>query len=138
MTNIPKTTTGPLFKSVDELHAALVNYAQQALEHTTHAYPLHIENEADAASFVRFFDSNARERMAQIAQALWMEREAAEDPRGTIEVDGIPLSSVEEAIYGTKFASSLAFGEAEEYVRHHRMVRRIADEVARRAAGGGR
>lgn len=131
MTTIPKPE--PLFKNADELHEALIDYAKQALEQALRSKidglrieesiggdPVFILNETKLA---KVFAEEAKERMAQIAGALWMERENdAEDAlAGRVVIDGIPLTSVEEAIYGAAFAemwtasaSPLTFGTVRE------------------------
>lgn len=118
MTNEPKS---PLFSSVDELHEALVGYAKEALEATIaedKRMGYRVGDLVDDKIRSRF-DEHAKERMAQIAQALWMEREGAiQDARGeSLVVDKKPLSSVEEAIYGAAFvgcASTLTVRTTEQ------------------------
>lgn len=103
-----KTETGPLFANVDELHTALIDYAKQALRATALSDMSSITTaDRDDAHWSRLetaFAACAKERFAQIAMALWMEKEA--NAQEKVEVDGIPLSSLEEAIYGSSFGAS--------------------------------
>ena len=101
-----ETTTGPLFKNVNELHEDLVRYAQQALNQTE-AIVMAPGFDGSKRTFADVFASEAKERFAQIAMSLWLERERdLEEARGLkIEIDGKPLSSIEEAIYASAFVA---------------------------------
>jgi len=146
-----KTKTGPLYKNVDELHEALVDYAKQALRGAVRARePWHTESIGgdpveilSETKLAVIFEQTAKERFAQIAQALWMERvidseesakakadlalaiAAFKAQKSKIEVDRIPLSSVEEAIYAASYARSCWDGsDASEAIRNaHSSVR---------------
>ncbi len=112
------TKPEPLFKNVQELHEALIDYAKQASAQTVDKWiTKHGTEPVDPVTafhaFQRVFEAEARERLAQISQALWMEREGdVQDARSSsIVVDEIPLSSLEEAIYGSMFSTSFARSE---------------------------
>lgn len=116
-----KNDRNSIFKDAKQLHEALIDYACQALEGAFVNDLLTNEQRA-------LFMSAARERMAQIAGALALELDlAAEDEAAArVTIDGKPLSSVEEAIYGAAF--SVGMGEliaAGAAVRRHRKLLEI-------------
>jgi len=109
-----KIEPGPLFKNANELHEALIEYAEQALEAALRSRePWHTESIAgdpveilSETKLATVFAEHARERMAQIANAIWIEHELVLEKQ--IVVDGKPLSPVEVAIYGAVYGASFA------------------------------
>jgi hypothetical protein len=101
-----KTKTGPLFKNVEEFHLALVDYAKQALAQTI-AITTAPGYDGSKRTMQEVFADEAMERLAQISGFVWMDHEKnveeAKNGGARIQVDGIPLSSLEEAIYGASF-----------------------------------